>query len=54
MGNWPEPTEDEPTIEQLTEWSLGGGCQATDGCWIEPDGVCMHGYPSWLLYKGLI
>jgi len=27
---------------------------ATDGCTIEPDGVCEHGYPSWLMYLGYI
>lgn len=27
---------------------------ATDGCPTEPDGVCQHGHPSWLLYLGII
>ena len=31
-----------------------GGCEATDGCFVEPDGTCDHGQPSWLLALGLI
>lgn len=51
---WPEPTTHEPDVDQLTEWEAAGGCEATDGCWVEPDGTCAHGYPAWLLYLGLI
>ena len=49
-------TEQEtPTIEQLEQWMQDdGGCEATDGCWVEPDGHCPHGNPSWLLAMGLI
>ncbi len=46
QGKWPEPTEEAPGLEQLAEWESEGGCEATDGCWVEPDGVCEHG---WLL-----
>jgi hypothetical protein len=54
-GVWPEPTTDEPDRETLQEQvSNGGGCEATDGCWVEPDGVCVHGHPSWLLRLGII
>jgi hypothetical protein len=31
-----------------------GGCEALDGCWVEPDGTCEHGEPSWLLRLGYI
>ena len=52
---YPEPTEEPPDFETLMEWMWeDGGCEATDGCWIEPDGVCPHGHPSWLLRLGLI
>jgi len=51
---YPEPTTDEPNIETLKEWVYEGICEATDGCIVEPDGVCEHGYPSWLLYLGMI
>lgn len=29
-------------------------CEAVDGCTVEPDAKCLHGYPSWLLVAGLI
>ena len=45
---------EEPTVEQLQEWEEDGGCEATDGCWVEPDGVYPHGEKSWLLVMGLI
>jgi hypothetical protein len=43
-----------PTIEELMEWESMGGCEATDGCWVEPDGICEHGCKSWLLVMGFI
>ena len=48
-------TEDE-WVQQLMEDQMedDGGCETLDGCWVEPDGYCMHCYPSWLLYLGLI
>jgi hypothetical protein len=45
---------DRPSWEQLREWIEEGGAEATDGCWVEPDGSCEHGKPSWLLELGLI
>ncbi len=54
MAKYPKPTEPAPTLEMLEEWDQDGGCEATDGCWVEPDGTCEHGHPSWLLYWGLI
>jgi len=52
---WPEQTTDEPDLETLEEWMTeDGGCEATDGCWVEPDGVCPHGHPSWFVKLGLI
>ena len=47
-------TQREPDIEELEEWMNDGGCEATDGCWTEPDGHCEHGKPSWLLKMGSI
>ena len=49
-----EPTVKEPTLEELMEMENDGYCEATDGCIVEPDGTCEHGYPSWLLYLGYI
>ena len=52
---WPEPTVDEPDFETLENWMIeDGGCEATDGCWVEPDGTCPHGHPSWFLVLGLV
>ena len=47
-------TKREPTVEDLMEWESDGGCESTDGCWVEPDGVCEHGCKSWLIVMGLI
>ncbi len=45
----------KPSLDQLEEWmSDEGGCEATDGCWVEPDGYCEHDKPSWLIVLGLI
>jgi len=43
-----------PDVETLMAWESEGGCEAVDSCWVEPDGVCPHGCPSWLLVMGLI
>lgn len=52
---WPDPTASEPDFETLELWMIeDSGCEATDGCWVEPDGMCPHGHPSWLLVLGLI
>ena len=53
-SDYPVPTQREPEFAILQEWEEQGGCQATDGCWVEPDGECEHGYPSWLIYLELI
>jgi hypothetical protein len=44
-----------PSLEELQrQVEEDGGCEATDGCFVEPDGTCEHGQPSWLLALGLI
>lgn len=55
-GGWPEPTEDQPDDGYIETWMSDdeSGCEATDGCYVEMDGVCPHGYPSWLLQLGWI
>ena len=50
----PPNQPESPSVEQLEEWESEGGCEATDGCWVEPDGTCEHGCKSWLLVMGLI
>lgn len=54
MNKYPKPLEPMPDDEQIHDWVLDSVCEATDGCTIEPDGICEHGYPSWLLELGLI
>ncbi len=48
------PTEPTPTISELGKWTLDSVCNATDGCEVEPDGYCVHGHASWLLYLGFV
>jgi hypothetical protein len=44
-----------PSLEELQrQVEEDDGCEATDGCWVEPDSICDHGQPSWLLALGLI
>jgi len=51
---WPEPTEPDPRFEDLERWTMDSVVDATDGCQVEPDGVCEHGHPSWLLREELV
>jgi len=51
---WPEPMTDQPDLEVLLAWFMDGDGEATDGCIVEPDGVCPHGHPSWLLKLGMM
>lgn len=54
VHQWPEPETEQPDLETLEEWmEEDGGCEATDGCWVEMDATCPHGHPSWLLRLGL-
>ena len=54
MKKWPKPETEAPDIETLIEWMMDGDCEATDGCIVEPDGVCPDGHPSWLRRLGMI
>lgn len=44
----------KPSIKTLEKWSSDCGCKTIDGCWVEPDGECEHGYPSWLIAMRII
>ena len=48
--------DQDDIIGLLQEWSDDGGCEAAcpHGCWVETDGTCDHGNPSWLLLLGMI
>jgi hypothetical protein len=54
LGSQSPPRQEEPSMEQLEQWMFDGECEATDGCLVEPDGVCSHGCKSWLLELGII
>lgn len=42
-----------PTIGQLEKMSFTGITMALDGCLVEPDGYCEHGFPSWFIQLGI-
>lgn len=42
------------TIMRETLFDLVTGVDTADGCYVEPDGVCPHGYKSPLLLLGMI
>lgn len=59
IGIWVRYFKDEqrpepPTLSMLMRWLEDGGCEATDGCTVEPDGTCRHGKKSWLIELGII
>jgi hypothetical protein len=45
---------EQPSMDQIEEWVFDSICEATDGCIVEPDGICEHGHWSWLRALGLI
>lgn len=42
------------TIEDLEDAMNDGGIETADGCWVEPDGRCEHGFPSPMRVLGFI
>ena len=49
-GQYPTPTGKEPSVDALYSMMVGMiATETTDGCIAEPDGVCEHGHPSWLV-----
>lgn len=47
-------TFDVPNWYTVRGWTVEETCEALDGCTVEPDGTCHHGYPSWLIQLGLM
>ena len=43
-----------PSEAAMERWSSACVCPAIDGCKVEPDGVCEHGWPSKLIAAGVI
>ena len=61
-NKWPEPEVDRPTEEELVELmraslfdeSPYNPTSCGEYCEVEPDGVCPHGHPSWIMRAGMI
>lgn len=51
---FPRPTRQQPSMKALEHMAFDGVARATDGCQVEPDGTCPHGYPSWLMQLGYL
>ena len=43
-----------PDDDRLASMLCDEGCETPCGCWVEPDGRCKHGNPSWLRVMGMI
>jgi hypothetical protein len=54
MGRTVMKCKSPPSLKSLEKMSDNGVAKATDGCRVEPDGVCPHGHKSWLLVVGCI
>jgi hypothetical protein len=52
--SYPKPKRKEPSMKTMHRWDRAGKAKSTDGCTVEPDGLCCHGHPSWLLVMGII
>lgn len=52
--SWPDPRRSRPSLRELCEWMTDGYAEATDGCSVGSNGICEHGYPSWLIYLFLV
>ena len=37
-----------PNMATMNRWVSDCISKTPDGCIVEPDGMCEHGYPSWL------
>ena len=47
-------SEPSPSIDVIQDWANDGGCETPCGCWVEEDGRCEHGNPSWMILQGFI
>lgn len=55
-ARYPEPTMPQPSQEEISAWCNADpqAAKATDGCDVDLNAVCSHGYPSWLIMYGLV
>ena len=44
----------KPSVKTMEKWDNDGFCRTLDGCKVEPDGRCSHGFNSWLIELGYI
>jgi len=49
-----ETCKKPPTIKTMERWMNDCYARTMDGCKVEPDGECDHGYPSWPRALGFI
>lgn len=50
-GAYPEPLVNQPSVDMILLMMAGQiAVESTDGCTCDPDGVCPHGHPSWLVF----
>ena len=50
----PEPTTPEPAFVTNALFLFEAVAETTEGCLVEPDGICRNGHPSWLPRLGVI
>jgi hypothetical protein len=50
----PKKQKKVPSIKTMEKWMMNGIAKATDGCKVEPDGICPHNCNSWLIELGMI
>lgn len=43
-----------PDDDKIADMLCDEGCETPCGCWVEQDGRCKHGNPSWLRVLGMI
>ncbi len=48
------PKHKRPSVATMERWMDNGIAPTPDGCEVEPDGTCEHGFRSWLVIFGMI
>lgn len=43
-----------PGLRSMEKWMNDAVCPTPDGCRVEPDGTCEHGWNAWLLIMGVL
>ena len=55
QGKYPSAIKvKRPAMSTLENWERQGFSRTLDGCKVEPDGSCQHGFNSWLIELGYI